>query len=146
MLTRKNPISNEITPDNGENRDFRFRREERLKGNREIREVFSKGKRFSCHGAKLFLLENNLPFNRICFTFSKLSKGKQVSMRNQFWNAVARNRAKRLGREAFRLIRHSLKCGYNIVLLVYPETEKTAVFSDRERQLESLFKKAGLLK
>ena len=145
MLTRKNPISSEKTPDNGENRDFRsdyrFKREERLKGNKEIREVFGKGKRYSCNGAKLFLLENNLPFNRICFTFSRVSKRN-----HPFWNAVARNRAKRLGREAFRLMKHGLKCGYDIVLLVYPEAEKTAVFSDRARQLKSLFTKAGLLK
>jgi len=75
-----------------------------------------------------------LPYNRICFTTSKGLK-----------NAVARNRAKRLGREAFRLMKHRLESGYDLILLVYPEPDTTTL-SDRERQLASLFKKAGLLK
>jgi len=113
----------------------RFRREEHLKRRKEIREVFGKGKQYSCLGAKLFILKNDLPNNRICFTFSK-GKG--------FKSAVSRNRARRLGREAFRLIKHRLESGYDFILLVYPESE--AALSDRARQLDSLFSKAGLLK
>jgi hypothetical protein len=37
-----------------------------------------------------------------------------------------------------------LRGGYDLILLVYPETETG--LSDRERQLESLFTKAGLFK
>jgi ribonuclease P protein component len=84
-----------------------------------------------------------LPHNRICFTLPK-----------SFGNAVERNRAKRLGREAFRLLNNRLLnnrllssplCGGNdLILLVYPETE--AALSGRLKQLESLFNKAGLLK
>jgi len=138
---------------------FRFRREEHLKGRKEIREVFEKGKRYGCQGAKLYVLENNLTYNRICFTFSKpkkISKGKRVS-----WTAVSRNREKRLGRESFRLMKDRLAVGYNLVLLVYPDsitgkyaenpeiTGKKAIkgsLSEKSRQLESLFLKAGLLK
>jgi len=125
----------------------RFRREEHLKRRKEIREVFGKGKQYSCLGAKLFVLKNDLPINRICFTFSK-GKG--------FKSAVARNRARRLGREAFRLMKCRLKNGYDLILLVYPESGgggggtpppvRGAALSDRERQLDSLFTKAGLLK
>jgi ribonuclease P protein component len=78
-------------------------------------------------------LENGLPRIRICFTFFR-----------GFGSAVARNRAKRLGREAFRLMKPRLPNGYDFVLLVYPETEMK--LSDRSGQLESLFTKAGLLK
>jgi ribonuclease P protein component len=78
-------------------------------------------------------LENGLPRNRICFTFSR-----------GFGSAVARNRAKRLGREAFRLMKPRLLVGYDLILLVYPETEMK--LSDRAGQLDSLFSKAGLLK
>ena len=123
---------------------FRFRREERLKGRNEIRAVFNKGRRFGCRGAKLFLLKNNLPHNRICFTFSG---GK-----NGFKGAVARNRVRRLGREAFRLLKPRLNSGYDLILLVYPEAApdnlqaaKAVVLADRTRQLEFLFSKAGLL-
>ena len=147
MLTRKNPIR----CNNGEEKDltagrssFRFRRQEHLKGRKEIRDVFDKGRQITCRGAKLFLLKNDLPYNRICFTFSKLSKRKQLSNRKQFlWNAVARNYAKRLGREAYRLMKDRIACGYDFILLVYPGLQSIL---DRMEQLESIFHKAGLLK
>jgi ribonuclease P protein component len=112
-------------------------REERLKGKREIKEVFINGKRFGSQGGKLFLLRNGLPHNRICFTFSK-----------GFGNAVVRNRARRLGREAFRLMRSRLSGGYDLILLIYPKPEgiKAETLSCRTLQLETLFSKAGLLK
>jgi ribonuclease P protein component len=122
-LTRKSPI-------NRLKGSFRFRREEHLKGRDRIREVF-KGKRFSCRGAKLFLLENGLPYNRICFTFP-----------GGFGNAVKRNRAKRLGREAFRLLKPCLRSGYDMILLVYSESGTD--LADRAKQLKTLFTGAGL--
>ena len=125
LLTKKNHIR-------GISGSFRFRREEHLKGRDRIRKVFSKGRRFSCSGAKLFVLENNMPHNRVCFT---LSRG--------FVNAVARNRAKRLGREAFRLMKNQACGGYDFILLVYPETNMT--LTDRLKQIEILFSKAGML-
>ena len=39
-----------------------------------------------------------------------------------------------------------LKVGFDLVFLVYPETDKTKVLSERAEQMESLFSKAGLLK
>jgi ribonuclease P protein component len=74
----------------------------------------------------------------MCFT---LSRG--------FGNAVVRNRAKRLGREAFRLMKPHLSVGHDLILLVYPvskELSATETLSERIRKLESLFLKAGLLK
>jgi ribonuclease P protein component len=103
-----------------------------LKGRNEIREVFGKGKRFGCKGAKLFVLRNELPYNRICYTFTK-----------GFGNAVARNRAKRLGREAFRLLKPRLRGGYDLILMIFPEEKMT--LSGRTGQLETLFSKAGLI-
>jgi ribonuclease P protein component len=79
------------------------------------------------------VLKSGLPHNRICFTLP-----------GNFGNAVERNRAKRLGREAFRMLSGRLFCGYDLILLVHPETGMD--LSGRLKQLESLFNKAGLLK
>jgi len=79
-----------------------------------------------------------LPGNRICFTFSR-----------GYGNAVFRNRSRRLGREAFRLIKNRLICGFDFILQVFPDKEepkKKLVLSDRAMQLETLFTKAGLIK
>ena len=110
-----------------------------MKGRNEIREVFTRGKSVGCKGAKLFMLKNDLPRNRICFTFSR-----------GFGNAVERNRARRLGREVYRNLKPRLKCGYDLILLVYPEeTGSTHVgqptFDGRMDQLQYLFTRAGLL-
>jgi ribonuclease P protein component len=124
---------------------FRFGRKEHLKGMKEIREVFDKGKRIGCQGAKLFVLKNNLPHNRICFTFSR-----------GFGTAVERNRSRRLGREAYRNLKSRLRCGYDLILLVYPESTSPAyaghptyvgqaTLAGRMEQLKYLFARAGLL-
>jgi ribonuclease P protein component len=110
---------------------FRFRRKERLKGRDEIRNVFKRGKVVSCPGAKLFILKNELPHNRIAFTFAR-----------KFGNAVERNRARRLSREAYRLLRNTLKPGFDLVLLIYPGKD---VFTIRMEQLGILFSRAGMI-
>jgi ribonuclease P protein component len=104
-----------------------------LKGRNEIREVFGKGKRIGCQGAKLLVLKNDLPHNRICFTFSR-----------GFGTAVERNRARRLGREAYRNLKPRLRCGYDLILLVYPEGASPG-FAGLMEQLQYLFARAGLL-
>jgi ribonuclease P protein component len=96
----------------------------------------------------LFVLKNGLPYNRIGFT--------QI---RKYGNAPERNRARRLGREAYRLLRFRLKTGFDLVLLVYPgqpNPVQPGVPKSRVRpgrgslevrltQLKSLFGKAGLL-
>lgn len=109
---------------------FRFRPEERLKKRGAIRKVFANGKPSACAGAKLFVLENGLPHNRIAFAFSR-----------KFGNAVQRNRARRLGREAYRHIGYALEKGYDMVLLLYPGQD---LFAVRQEQLSRLCAKAGL--
>jgi ribonuclease P protein component len=147
---RKSPIS---TP----GQDFRFRREERLKGKDEIRAVFNRGRTASCSGAKLFILEqrrsggpggasgsvgvkgsngDSAGFgvdsrNRIAFTFAR-----------KFGNAAARNRARRVSREAYRLTRNRIKSGFDLVLLIYPGRDHLTA---RMEQLRILFAGAGLL-
>ena len=112
---------------------LRFPRDEHLKKGSDIKEVFGKGRRIGCRGTKLFVLENGLDRNRICFTFAR-----------GFSGAVRRNRARRLGREAYRALKGRLHCGHDMVFLVYPE-DSVAGLEQRSGQLRHLFVKAGLL-
>jgi ribonuclease P protein component len=79
------------------------------------------------------VLENELSRNRVCFTFFR-----------GFGNAVERNRARRLGREAYRNLKPRLRRGYDLILLVYPE-DPPPVFAGRMKQLEYLLTRAGLI-
>jgi ribonuclease P protein component len=109
---------------------LRFTRGDRLKKRDAIRNVFNRGKRVSCSGAKLFFLPNGWSGNRIAFTFSR-----------KFGIAVERNRSKRCSREAYRHTHLLLASGYDLVLLVYPGND---TFMIRMEQLKTLFNKAGL--
>ena len=60
-------------------------------------------------------------------------------------NAVKRNRARRLLREAVRLQLPSLKIGYDCLLIVRNRTSK-ASFNEVSEAVESLFKRARLKK
>jgi ribonuclease P protein component len=86
-------------------------------------------------------MKSGLPYNRIGFTLAR-----------KFGNAPARNRAKRLGREAYRLLRPRLAAGFDLVLLVYPPPESPAKaqnpgsggLKSRMDQLSVLCGRAGL--
>ena len=110
---------------------FTFTKSEHVQAHAEIRSLFQEGRRVACNGAKLFYKPNSLAYNRIAFTFPR-----------KFGNAVQRNRAKRVGREAYRLAKYSIKSGYDMVLLVYPGTD---TLSYRSWQLNKLFVRADLL-
>ncbi|MDR2445180.1 MAG: ribonuclease P protein component [Spirochaetaceae bacterium] len=130
---------------------LRFPRAEHLKRRQDIQTVFKKGASASCSGARLFFLRRDVDGRRIAFTFAR-----------KFGNAVERNRARRLGREAYRHLRPKIKGGYDLVLLVYPgkndfpENGKapdnfsgvktpSSGFLTRLRQMRVLLGKAGLL-
>lgn len=107
-----------------------FSKEERLSRSSAIQTVFLKGKKYSCDGAKLFVLANGMERNRILFTFPR-----------GYGTAVERNYSRRLSREAYRLIKHSVAAGFDLTVLVFPGKDDYAV---RKNQLETLFRKAGI--
>jgi ribonuclease P protein component len=130
---------------------FSFPKKERLKRREDIQSVFRRGASTSCFGAKLFFLRGNGAERRIAFTFAR-----------KFGGAVERNRARRLGREAYRHLRSEIKGGYDMVLLVYPFKDDFQAANSldidlaggnlppgglplRIRQMETLFNRAGLL-
>lgn len=59
-----------------------------------------------------------------------------------FGGSVKRNRVRRHGKEAYRLMKERVTRGFDLILVVYPGAER---FHDRYRQLETLLRKAGLL-
>lgn len=109
---------------------FQFKRHEKLKSKDEIKKVFKYGKIVRCYGARLLFIKNTMSYNRIAFTFSK-----------KFGNAVKRNRARRIAREAYRNIKATLAFGYDMVLLVFPGNDN---FAEQKEQLTFLCKEAGL--
>ncbi len=73
--------------------NFRLPKENRLRKPSEFRCVYESGKRFEGRLMTVFILSSETDFQRLGITASKKAIG----------NAVQRNRAKRLLREAFRL-------------------------------------------
>lgn len=78
--------------------DFSLPKREHLRKPWEFQLVYKNGKRFDGRFMSAFILPNNLPVHRLGITASRKAVG----------NAVERNRAKRLLREAFRLSKTEL--------------------------------------
>jgi ribonuclease P protein component len=104
---------------------------ERLKRSSDIGRVFASGRKVSCYGAKLFYRENGRAGNRMTVTLVR-----------KYGTAVERNRAKRVVREAYRLMKPSLKKGYDMIVVLYPHIDTC---HNRAQQLARLCEKAGLL-
>lgn len=77
---------------------FTFPKEEKLKHEKQIQEVFTKGSSITVFPLKLLYLKSG---NKI----SKFQVGFTAPKKN-FKSAVARNRVKRLMRESYRLNKH----------------------------------------
>jgi ribonuclease P protein component len=135
LPTKRNPIRNPCQELPSDKTGGKFRRQEHLKRRVDITGVFKKGRTVSCLGYRLFYRANELSYNRIAISFVR-----------KFGNAVQRNRARRLGREAYRLMKNELKNGFDFILLVYPQKTENSrgSLSESAGYLKTLFEKAGI--
>ncbi|MHC4598727.1 MAG: ribonuclease P protein component [Planctomycetota bacterium] len=118
------------TPAAEKQRPFRFPKAFRLRKGKEFDRVFEEGKRVSDGRILLVYAPNGLPHSRL-----GILAGRKIG------NAVTRNRAKRVYREAFRLGRDTLPRGYDFVVVPRPQDEERTLAQARE-SLEALAQKA----
>lgn len=117
-----------------------FKKEEKLKKNKLIGELFTSGKVINAYPIKLIYLqiEHDSPF--------KIQAGVTVSVRN-FKKAVERNKIKRLLREVYRknkqLIYQSKHTKKHIFMFIYvgKKEEKYALLENKMKQIIQLFLK-----
>jgi ribonuclease P protein component len=92
--------------------------------------VFARGARFSCKGMRIHVLPNSLAASRAVF----------VPV-HSYPSAVARNRARRVMRECWRLDKARLSPGHDVAVVLFPGFDR---YDERKKQLERLLHQAGL--
>jgi len=111
-----------------------FKKEFRLRKQKDFENVFDKGFYFSDNFLSLKTAKNGLPISRFGFIVSK-----KVSKK-----AVRRNRVKRLLRESVRLTQKNIKPGFDAVFI-----SKAGIvgksFEEVNLVVEKLLKRSGLV-
>ncbi len=108
-------------------RDFRVRR------NKDYRRIYRAGKRFSNRAGLIYVAKTKTEAIRIGFVATK-----------KIGHAFARNRAKRLMKEVYRLHRHELLPRHEAILLA-GSFLTTATYEEAEKALLALWRKAGIM-
>jgi ribonuclease P protein component len=114
-------------------RKFAFSRAERLRRTVDFDRAYTEGKKVASSSLVLFFCPSRQEATRL-----------GVSVSKKIGKAVVRNRVKRLLRESFRLNKHALKKGYDILLVA-----RMGIQGMRFRQVEvlilELFRRGGLI-
>ena len=103
----------------------RFRPHEHLRRTRDFRRVYDRRRSVSDAWLIVYACENDLPHLRLGLSVSK-----------KFGNAVRRNRLRRLYREAFRLTRHQMPGGLDLVLI--PRRPEAPALAELKQSLPRL--------
>jgi len=105
-------------------------RKDRLRRNRDIRELFSTAERIEGRGVKLLYRHHAGAANRFAVVVARGCGG-----------AVRRNREKRITREAYRSLKDTITPGHDLVFLV---VRFGASLADRQAAMSALLGRAGL--
>ena len=109
-------------------------KKEIIREKRDIDRVFQEGKKTSLPGIRLCYVRNNLAYNRIF-----------VTLMRKFGNAVERNRAKRVLKEAYRQKKEDLPHGWDFAFVIY-RCDGSFSFFEQINNLEKLFTKNSLFR
>ena len=96
--------------------------------------VYKRGRSVGDRYVVVFYIKNNRDINRTCFLASK-----------KVGNSVRRNRARRLMRESYRLMKDRLPVGYDMIIIAR-NTITGRKFFEVDKSIRNAFKRAGLLK
>ncbi len=105
--------------------DHRLRRHERLTKRADFETIFREGIRYSTRHFFITIYQTNLDVRRLGMVVSRKVGG-----------AVKRNRVKRLVREFFRLNKHRLPEGHDIVFIAKPNSIELDYVALTEEMLE----------
>ncbi len=105
-----------------------------LRKDADFDNVYKKGRSVGEKYVVVFYIKNRSDINRTCFLASK-----------KVGNSVRRNRARRLMRESYRLLKDRLPAGYDIIIIAR-NTIAGRSFSEVDRSIRRAFERANLLK
>lgn len=92
--------------------DFRFRPHEHLRRPADFKRVYDRRRSVSTDSLIVYAAPNDRPHNRLGLSVSR-----------KYGGAVRRNRLRRLFREAYRLTRHTMPTGLDLILIPRGKTE-----------------------
>jgi ribonuclease P protein component len=117
----------------GAKEDYSLPRSSRIRQNRDYRRIYRSGKRFSNRAGLFYLVKSRRKDVRIGFVCTK-----------KIGHAFARNRAKRLMKEVYRLHRHEILPHFEGILLAGPFLTG-CTYQEAEKAILALWRKAGIL-